>query len=185
MIASVFTFSYDKNIRPISTITHFTHTNYSYLCFQTFFCILTITSSGYSVYQPPGKVKNSPCSTQICPRNWFRLWMSENCYQNKNQYPRDLGLKFEKTNIEIRICILEILCVCVCACVRACVCGFQAKQKALTFSAQICPTMDIGLETQKTNVGIRINILEILYMPIFRQNEQLWLFRPNFAQKWI
>ena len=43
--------------------------------------------------------------------------------------------------------------------------------------------MDLGLEIQKTNVGIRMSILEIPCAPIFRQNEQLWLFWPKFAQK--
>ena len=30
--------------------------------------------------------------------------------QNKNQYPQDLSLEFHKTNVGIRISILEILC---------------------------------------------------------------------------
>ena len=30
-----------------------------------------------------------------------------------------------------------------------------------------------------------ISILEILCVPIFRQNGQLWIFGPKFAQKWI
>ena len=50
-------------------------------------------------------------------------------------------------------------------CVRArvCVCAnFQAKEIALTFSDQISQKMDLGLEIQKTNVGIGIIILEIL-----------------------
>ena len=34
-------------------------------------------------------------------------------------------------------------------------------------------------------VGIRISIPEIPFVPIFRQNGQLWLFQPKFAQKWI
>ena len=39
-----------------------------------------------------------------------------------------------------------------------CVCAnFQAKQTALTFSAQICPKMDLGLAIQKNIVGIRIS----------------------------
>ena len=38
----------------------------------------------------------------------------------------DAGLEFQKTNLRIRISILEILCVRVCA-------NFQAKQVALTF----------------------------------------------------
>ena len=45
--------------------------------------------------------------------------------------------------------------------------------------------MDLGFEIQKTNVGIRMSILKILSIPIFKQNEQLWLFWLKFAQKWI
>ena len=41
------------------------------------------------------------------------------------------------------------------------------------------------MEFQKINVGIRISILEIPCVPFFRQNGQLWLFEPKFAQKWI
>ena len=51
--------------------------------------------------------------------------------------------------------------------------NFLAKQTALTFSAQICPKMDLGLTIQKTIVGIRISILDIPCVPIFSQNEQL------------
>ena len=55
-----------------------------------------------------------------------------------------------------------------------CMCAyFQAKQTALTFLAQICPKIDLGLVSQKTIVGIRISILNIPYVPIFSQNEQL------------
>ena len=55
-----------------------------------------------------------------------------------------------------------------------CMCAsFQAKQTALTFSAQICPKMDLGLAIQKTIVRIRISILDIPCVPIFSQNEQL------------
>ena len=55
-----------------------------------------------------------------------------------------------------------------------CVCAnFQAKQTALTFSAQICPKMDLGLAIQKNIVGIRISILNIPYVPIFTQNDEL------------
>ena len=55
----------------------------------------------------------------------------------------------------------------------------------MTFLAQICPKRKLGFEIQKTNVGIRISILEIPCVPIFRQNGQLWIFEPKFAQKWI
>ena len=130
--------------------------------------MLTFTSSRYSVYQLPGKVENSSFLTQICPKNGFRFGISENESQNKNQHPQDLGLKFEKTNIEITINIFEILCVYVCVCAN-----FQAKQTALTFSAQICRKMDLVLAIQKNIVGIRISILDIPCVPIFSQNEQL------------
>ena len=63
--------------------------------------------------------------------------------------------------------------------------NFYAKQTTLTFLAQICPKRNLKLEIQKTNVWIRINILEIPCVPIFRQNGHLWLFGPKFAQKWI
>ena len=33
--------------------------------------------------------------------------------------------------------------------------------------------MDLGFEIQKTNVGTRINNLEITCGPVFRQNNQL------------
>ena len=45
--------------------------------------------------------------------------------------------------------------------------------------------MDLGSEIQKANVGIRINIVKMPCVPIFRKNRQLWFFRPKFAQKWI
>ena len=56
-----------------------------------------------------------------------------------------------------------------------CVCAnFQTKQTALTFSAQICPKMDLGLAIQKKNIfGIRISIPDTPCVPIFNQNEQL------------
>ena len=44
------------------------------------------------------------------------------------------------------------------------------------------PKIDLGLEIQETNVGIRISILELLCVPICSQNEQLWIFRPNFEK---
>ena len=54
-------------------------------------------------------MENSTFLTQICLKKGFRSGISKNYSQNKNQYPRDLGLKFEKTNVEIKISILEIL----------------------------------------------------------------------------
>ena len=51
--------------------------------------------------------------------------------------------------------------------------SFQAKQTALTLSAQIRQKMDLELAIRKTIVGIRISILDIPCAPIFSQNEQL------------
>ena len=45
--------------------------------------------------------------------------------------------------------------------------------------------MDLGFKIQKTNLGIRIRILKIPNVPISKQNEQIWLSWPKFAQKWI
>ena len=59
--------------------------------------------------------------------------ISENQSQNKNQHPQDLGLKFEKTNIEIRINIFEILCVYV----R--VCQFSGKTNSFDFFSPNLP----------------------------------------------
>ena len=63
--------------------------------------------------------------------------------------------------------------------------NFETKRTTLNFWNQICSKMDLGSEIQKTNVGIRISIVKIPFVPIFRKNGQLWLFRPKFAQKWI
>ena len=53
--------------------------------------------------------------------------------------------------------------------------NFQAKQTALTFLSQTCQKME-------TNVGIGISIFEILCVPIFRQNGQIWLFGSNWPK---
>ena len=45
--------------------------------------------------------------------------------------------------------------------------------------------MDFGLETDKSNIGIRINIVKTLCVPIVSQVGQLSVFRSKFAQKWI
>ena len=63
--------------------------------------------------------------------------------------------------------------------------NFQLKRTTLTFLAQICPKRKLGFEIQKTNVWIKISILEILCVPILRKNWQLWIFVPKFFQKWI
>ena len=62
---------------------------------------------------------------------------------------------------------------------------FSGKTDKLTFLAQIYRKMDFWLETQKTNVGIGISILEIPFVLIFKQKSQPGLFRPKFALNWI
>ena len=53
-----------------------------------------------------------------------------------------------------------------------CVCAnIQAKETALTFSPQIFPKKDLA--NLKNVVGIRASILDIPYVPIFSQNEQV------------
>ena len=59
---------------------------------------------------------------------------------------------------------------------------FQLKWTTLTFLAQICPKRKLGFEIQETNVGMRISILEIQCVPIFRQNGQLLIFQPKFGE---
>ena len=75
------------------------------------------------------------------PKNGFSVGNSENWYRNKNQHTRDT----------------------MCA-------NFPAKQLTLTFLTQICPKMDLEIEIQKTNVGIKISIFKIPCAPIFRQD---------------
>ena len=63
--------------------------------------------------------------------------------------------------------------------------NFQLKRTTLTFLAQIiCPKRKLRFEIQKTNVRIRISILEIPCIPFLRQNRQLWVFGSKFAHKW-
>ena len=63
----------------------------------------------------------------------------------------DLGLEFQKTNVGIKISILD-LCF---------------------------------LEFQKTNVEKRINILETPCVPIFRQTDNFDFFSPNLPKSEI
>ena len=63
--------------------------------------------------------------------------------------------------------------------------NFWAKWTTLNFSTQIFSKMDLGLEIHKTNVGIKISILDIPCVPIFRQNRHFLLLRSKFSQKLI
>ena len=53
----------------------------------------------------------------------------------------------------------------------------------MTFSAQIYLRIGIGLDFEKINVGVRNRILIILWVSIFRQNRQLWLFLAQICSK--
>ena len=64
-------------------------------------------------------------------------------------------------------------------------CKLSNKTSNFEFFDPNLPKTDFWLEIQKTNVGIRITFIEIPCLPIFGQNEQLWLFWPKFAQKSI
>ena len=71
----------------------------------------------------------------------------------------DLVLEIQKINVGINITM--------CA-------NFQTRRATLTFATQICPAIDLRLKIHNTSIRIRISILEIPYMPIFRQNGKLW-----------
>ena len=62
---------------------------------------------------------------------------------------------------------------------------FRQNEQLWLFWSKFAQKRNLKLEIHKTNVGIRISILEIPCVPIFRQNRQLWIFGPKFAQKWI
>ena len=82
-------------------------------------------------------------------------------------YPKkDLELEIEKSNVRIRINIVETLCA-----------NFQPNWTTLTLFAQICPKIDLGSEIQKTNVGIRISIIEMPCVAIFWKNAKLRPFQ--------
>ena len=86
----------------------------------------------------------------------------------------NIDLEFQKVNLRIRISILKILSLslslslCVCVCVHA---NFQAKQIVLTFSDQISPKMNLGLEIQE--ISWNKNHYPRDTLPIFRQKGQL------------
>ena len=108
------------------------------------------------VCQFSGKTNSFDFFRPNLPKSGPRVGNSENCCWNKNQH------RWYTT----------------CA-------NFQLKWTTLNFLAQICWKMDLGLEIQKTNVRIRISIVKIPSVPIFRKNGQLWLFWPKLTQKWI
>ena len=59
---------------------------------------------------------------------------------------------------------------------------YQFSDKTDNFE-YLAPNLILGSKFQKSRCGFGISILEILCAPIFKQNEQLWIFGPKFAQK--
>ena len=110
----------------------------------------------YHVCQFLVKMNNFDFFSPDLSKKGFRVRNWEKQCRNKNQHHRDT------------------LCT-----------NFQPNWTTLTFLAQIWPKMDLGSIIQKTNVGIRISIVKMSRLPIFRKNGQLWLFRPKFSQKWV
>ena len=108
------------------------------------------------VCQFSGKTNNFQFFGPNMPKNGFRVANSANYYRNKNQHPQYTMYA-----------------------------NFHSKWRTLNFSAQICAEKNLGLETEKRNVGIRINIVETICVPIFSQTGQLWVSQYEFAQKWI
>ena len=62
-------------------------------------------------------------------------------------------------------------------------CQFSDKTVNLTFLAQISPKMNLGLEIQKSNIGIKISNFEILYVSIFSQIDNFDFLGPNSPPK--
>ena len=91
-----------------------------------------------------GKTNSFDFFSPNLSKSGSRVGNSENYCCNKNQHPRYT----------------------ICA-------NFQSKRTTLNFSAKICPKKDIGFETEKNNVEIRINIVGTLCVPIFSQTGQL------------
>ena len=60
--------------------------------------------------------------------------------------------------------------------------NFKEKQTTLTFSDPGLPKSYLELKIRKTNVVIRINILEIPCVPIFRQNWHFYFLSPNLPK---
>ena len=60
--------------------------------------------------------------------------------------------------------------------------SFQVKRRTLIFSAQICPKTDLGLQIQKTNVGIRIISLRYHVCQFSAKTDDSEVFGPNLAK---
>ena len=65
------------------------------------------------------------------------------------------------------------------------VCQFSGKTDNFDFFGPNLPKNGFRVGEPKNIFEIRISIFEIPSVPIFRQNGQLLIFGPKFAQKWI
>ena len=61
-------------------------------------------------------------------------------------------------------------------------CQFSAEIDNFDFSGPNLPIHGFRVVYSETNVGIRISVLEIPRVPIFRQKRQLSFFRPNLPK---
>ena len=60
---------------------------------------------------------------------------------------------------------------------------FQGKRTTLTFLVLVCPKMELRLEIQKTNVGIKIKFFKILCVCQFLgKTKNFDFFYPNFPK---
>ena len=112
----------------------------------------------YHIYQFSGKMDNFKFLGPNLPRNRFWGWKFKNLRQGSES-----------------------------ASLRYYVHQFSDKTYRSEFLGQICPKQKwiLGSKFQKSKTGFGISILRHYCAPIFRQNRQLWIFEPKFAQKWI
>ena len=80
------------------------------------------------------------------------------------------------TIIHFYLFFQTLLCILTITPSRYSVYQLPGKVENSSFSTQICPKKDSGLKTEKSNVGIRINIVETLCVSIFSQTGPLWVF---------
>ena len=118
---------------------------------------LESVSLRYYVYQFSDKTDNSEFLGPNLPNN--RFW----------------GQNFKSLSLDLESATL-----------RYYVHQFSDKRENFEFLGPNLPKGGFwGQNFKKSKSWFRITILEILCVPIFIQNRQLWTFGPKFAQKWI
>ena len=98
-----------------------------------------------------------------------KLWL----FQPKFAQKWILGIEFQKSTFGFGICTSEIPCVSI----------FSFMDNFDFFAPNLPKNGFCGQNVKNLKSGFGISILEILRVPIFRQNGQLWIFGPKFAQK--